>query len=320
MSSQITKEKSSSSSSTTNDEKTKKLKLHPLAISSVCDHHTRVMLGGSRISSTSPVIGLLFGIQNGLEISIVDASDALYDVDENNNIQFMEEEIKKKIELWTAVFNTYELLGWYTFGSEVSPIFLDIHKTMSAFHQKYFIEGNEKPLCSEVPLFLLMNSSPESKSKQLPLQVFETETYISNENQETSLVFMEIPFELETNQAERIAIDQVTKLIGTDSISSLEVQNQSSSTSLRKLDEKIKILIATLEAMEQNKIPVDHHLLRTAAKLNDFFLTVRPGNFDDEFVDNMIISYLGATTKTTSELATLSDLYHTTFSDRGHYF
>jgi hypothetical protein len=125
---------------------------------------------------------------------------------------------------------------------------------------------------------------------------------------------------LETNQAERIAIDQVTKLTGTDSVSTLEVQNQSSSTSLRKLDEKIKFLITTLEAMEQKKIPVDHHLLRTAAKLNDFFLTVSAEKFDDEFVDSMIVSYLGATTKTVSELATLSDLYQTTYSDNRQYY
>lgn len=306
------------SSSTGNDDKSKKLRLHPLAISSICDHHTRVLLGGSKTPHNAPVIGLLFGIQNGLEISIVDASDALYHVDDNNNIHFMDDEILKKIDLWTAVFNTYELLGWYAFGSEMSPFFLDIHRNFISFHRKNFIEGSEKPLCSESPLFLLMNPSPESKSKQLPLQLFESEIYISNDSQEPSLVFIDIPFELETNQAERIAIDQVTKLTGTDS-SSLEVQNQSSSTSLRKLDEKIKMLITTLEAMELNKIPVDHHLLRTAAKLNDFFSTVSPDNFDDEFVDNMIISYLGATTKTISELATLSEAYHTTFSENRYF-
>jgi len=314
--SQLTKDKTSSSS----DDKTKKLKLHPLAISSICDHYTRVMLGGSTISSTAPVIGLLFGIQSGLDISIIDASDALYNVDENNNIDFREADIKKKIELWTAVFNSYELLGWYTFGSDISPININIHKIMSNFHHRTFTEENEKPLCSEVPLFLLMNPSPESKSKQLPLRIYESEIYSSSENQEMP-IFIDIPFELETNQAERIAIDQVTKLTGTDSVSTLEVQNQSSSTSLRKLDEKIKILITTLEAMEQKKIPVDHHLLRTAAKLNDYFSTVSAERFDDEFVDSMIISYLGATTKTVSELSTLSDLFHTTFSDsRQHYF
>ena len=189
--SHITQSKDKASSS--NDDKTKKLKLHPLAISSICDHYTRVMLGGSTISSKAPVIGLLFGIHYGLDISIVDASDALYDVDESNNIQFREEDIKKKIELWTAVFSTYELLGWYTFGSDISPMIIDIHKIMSSFHQRNFIEENEKPLCSQVPLFLLMNPSPESKSKQLPLKIFESEIYSSNENEEATPIFTDNP-------------------------------------------------------------------------------------------------------------------------------
>jgi hypothetical protein len=31
------------------------------------------------MASDSPVIGLLFGVQNGLDISIIDAADAIYE-------------------------------------------------------------------------------------------------------------------------------------------------------------------------------------------------------------------------------------------------
>ena len=47
--------------------------LHPLAIVGVSDHFTRVSVGGSRQGAGSPVVGLLFGMQRGLEVDVVDA-------------------------------------------------------------------------------------------------------------------------------------------------------------------------------------------------------------------------------------------------------
>jgi hypothetical protein len=81
-----------------------------LAIASICDHYTRVAAGGSKMPSNSPVIGLLFGVQNGLDISIIDASDAIYEV-VGGVVVLNSVEIEKKKVLMTAVFTTYELLG-----------------------------------------------------------------------------------------------------------------------------------------------------------------------------------------------------------------
>ena len=44
--------------------------LHPLAIVGVSDHFTRVSVGGSRQGAGSPVVGLLFGMQRGLEVDL----------------------------------------------------------------------------------------------------------------------------------------------------------------------------------------------------------------------------------------------------------
>ena len=56
------------------------IKMHPLSIASICDHYTRVNSGGSRLKKNDPVVGLLFGTQNGLNVDIIDASDAIYEV------------------------------------------------------------------------------------------------------------------------------------------------------------------------------------------------------------------------------------------------
>lgn len=37
------------------------IKIHPLAIIGISDHHTRIVSGGSALPPSSPVVGLLFG-------------------------------------------------------------------------------------------------------------------------------------------------------------------------------------------------------------------------------------------------------------------
>ena len=37
------------------------IKIHPLAIIGISDHHTRVVTGGSALPKEAPVVGLLFG-------------------------------------------------------------------------------------------------------------------------------------------------------------------------------------------------------------------------------------------------------------------
>ncbi len=40
------------------------IKIHPLAIIGISDHHTRVVMGGSALPRSSPVVGLLFGLSS----------------------------------------------------------------------------------------------------------------------------------------------------------------------------------------------------------------------------------------------------------------
>ena len=171
----------------------------------------------------APVIGLLFGIQNGLDISIIDATDAIYEV-VGGEVILNSPEIEKKKRLFTAVFSSYELLGWYTLtnGNQVQPVHMAIHRDMMAYN--------------ELPLFLLMNYAPDPDAKQLPLSIYEAEMHIIQDS--PTQIFVDIPFKLETAQAERVAVDQITKVTPTEGVSILEVNNQSLTTSLRILDRK----------------------------------------------------------------------------------
>jgi hypothetical protein len=118
---------------------TTQIKIHPLAIIGISDHQTRITTGGSPLSassnsSTNPMIGLLFGYQNGLTISIIDAEEMEYTYPENSGggvggnggasastiSAQQQENMNKKIELHQKVFPAHEIVGWYRIDTSQS--------------------------------------------------------------------------------------------------------------------------------------------------------------------------------------------------------
>ena len=140
----------------------KALKVHPLALIAITDHHTRVVTGGSALSPGAPVIGLLFGHQDGLTVSVLDAAEMEHSfaaAAADPSIDFgcgSEEEqaqhragLKTKIELHRKVFPTHEVVGWYRVSSDGDggPTEQDLRTN----------NGRMRDM-NESPLFLLMNA------------------------------------------------------------------------------------------------------------------------------------------------------------------
>lgn len=281
----------------------KKIGLHPLAIASICDHYTRVNMGGTKFRPDDPVLGFLFGVQNGLDVSIIDATEAVYEVVDGNIVLNKAKTVEKR-ELWTKVFATHELLGWYTVGGTVAePWCYTIQREMMELN--------------EAPLFLLMNKAPDANSKQLPLMIFELEA------NSAAQIFASITFQLETTQVERIAVDQITKAVPTDGVSTLEVQNMTMITSLRTLEEKIGVLVEALQAIQQRggqRETKDYEIIRRAAKICQQLPAIDSAKFNasfsNEVTDCMMLSFLGASTKTLSALTELSDIFNSVYHER----
>ena len=277
----------------------KKIGIHPLAIASICDHYTRVIVGGSTLDRSDPTFGILFGVPNGQEVVIVDATDSIYSIQEGK-VVWVFDEIEKKIKLWKEVYTNFEMVGWYTVGPQTEPTsdHLEIHQLMTQFN--------------EAPLFLLMNSQPDPSSKHLPLGIYEAEMHMVSDK--PTQVFMNLPFKMETSQTERVAVDQVTKVVPTDGVSTLEVQNQTMLTSLQMLEGKIDILVKALMAVQASgKIEQDqHNLLRRAAKICQQLPAVDSSEFQQNFVnelqDSLMLSYLGTATKTTASVTELAGI------------
>ena len=100
------------------------VKLHPLAIVGIADHHTRVVTGGSKLPAAAPVVGLLFGHSSsssaegggsgdGRAVSVVDAEEVECPGDGDGDGDAQRAAVWKKIELYRKVFPQRRVVGWY---------------------------------------------------------------------------------------------------------------------------------------------------------------------------------------------------------------
>jgi hypothetical protein len=169
-----------------------------LVVVSACDHHTRVTVGGSLLSTHSPTIGLLFGNETTVRsecdsgtdgsssevcsVHVIDATDAVYTYDAvADHLSLDMKQIKNKRDLWVQVYPTQPLLGWYAIGTEVTARHLAIHREISGL-----VSDPSRAL------MLLINPAVDSNSstKQLPLLLFQLETVQHTE------IFVEHPFKV----------------------------------------------------------------------------------------------------------------------------
>jgi hypothetical protein len=324
----------SSSSNNNNNDIPLKIFVHPLAITSICDHYTRVQVGNhTTLSQDSPVIGLMFGVREvirdgendiNFNLNITDCTDSIYDIkdgqvdfftqthqnDEGEWVITCIDAIAAKISMWKQNFPTHDLLGCYALGKEVIPMYMDIHLAMKT---NFNIIS---------PIFLLMNPNPNPESRVIPLVTFQSENIITNGV--SSNIFVDIPFKLESFLVEKIAIDQVSKFLPSNGKTPLEVQNQSLLISLNTLDRKTSILLKALNAMKSGEIPMDHDLLRNSAKLVESLPVMNSSKFQKAFnndiMDTKMIEYLAASTKTTSDLVNITDLFSSIYSESSNQY
>lgn len=93
-------------------------------------------MGGSREPSSAAVVGMLFGKGDDVGVTIVDATDAVYNSDGPGSTSFNMVEMAKKIQLWTTMDENRatKMLGWYSFGLVATAEHLKIHSKVKYFN------------------------------------------------------------------------------------------------------------------------------------------------------------------------------------------
>jgi len=258
--------------------------LHPLVIMNVSEHWTRLR---AQDGQPQRVIGALIGKQKGRALEIMNSFELCFDVVDGipiiDSVYYTQKE-----EQFKQVFPDLDFLGWYTIGEAPTESDIKVHKQICEIN--------------ESPVFLKLN--PGSRHSKLPVNMYES--VIDLVNGEATLLFVQVPYALETEQAERIGLDHMARL------SSTQTSGESSSSvasehlrcqlnAVKMLRDRVRLIRDYVKDTQNKTIPWNHDILREAYNLSHRLPVVSSSMFKDEFYnqcnDVALMTYLGMLTK-----------------------
>ncbi|KAJ3764293.1 maintenance of mitochondrial structure and function-domain-containing protein [Lentinula raphanica] len=271
--------------------------LHPLPILNISEHFIRMKL---QKQTTLPfTLGALLGTQNGREVEIVNTFElALAGDEEAIDHDFL----VNRRDQYKQVFPSLEFIGWYT----VAPIPTSRHIALHSQFTGY---------CSTPLLLILQPSSnlvgsSDGVSQNLPFKAYEQTIEIKDRTSRS--VFVEAPYNVETGEAERIAVDWTAKGGGTGT--SLESHLQTQRAAVKMLHDRISVLIHYVTSVVAAEAPADHGVLRSISALLASLPASENKTFREEFntetEDVQLTALLASLTKSTNILNDLVDKHN----------
>lgn len=282
--------------------------LHPLVLINVSDHFTRVKVESNTPGAPPRVIGALLGIQNGRNIEVTNSFELVYDVIDGA-IVVDAGYLRSKHEQFKKVFPLYDFLGWYSTGNQVLKSDIEVHKQ--------FLEINESPI------YLLLDSvaAYSAATRDLPVMIFESELHVIEDK--PTMLFVKVPYRIQTGEAERIGVDYVAKVTpaGGSEDSQLTSHLLGLHNAIKMLNIRVKILHQFLDATKRGAIPFDHNILRQIYGLCNLLPAIDTQSFKEDFLkeynDVLLVTYLAGITRGTSAINELVDKFNTAFERQG---
>ncbi|KAF8078301.1 maintenance of mitochondrial structure and function-domain-containing protein [Lyophyllum atratum] len=269
------------------------LSLHPLPILNISEHLTRLKL---QKNTTSPfVLGALLGTQNGREVEIVNTFELAV---EGDGEQVDHGFLVSRRDQYKQVFPSLEFIGWYTVAPNPTSRHIALHEQFTGY-------------CS-TPLLLLLQpnaslASSSVNSQTLPFKAYEPSIEIRDRKSRS--VFIEVPYNVETGEAERIAVDWTAR--GGGSGTSLESHLQTQRSAVKMLQERILVLVKYITDVIAGQAPRDHATLRSLSALIASLPATENKAFREEFTteyaDVQLTSVLSSLTKSANILNDLVD-------------
>jgi len=256
--------------------------LHPLVIMNISEHYTRTR--AQEEMKDTKVFGALLGKQDGRSIEILNSFELQHNQIENDVVINMDY-YRAKEEQFRQVFKDLDFFGWYTTGGNPNVNDVKIHRQMSQIN--------------ESSLFLKLN--PLSKSSDLPVKVYES--MIDIVNKEARVLFVDVPYTLATEEAERIGVDHVARMssAGNSEISSAAEHLQAQHSAIKMLYGRIKTILEYEKAVRSGDIPMNHEILRDCKSLCQRLPVLDSAQFQEDFFDQcndvMLMTYLFSITK-----------------------
>ncbi|KAH6917589.1 maintenance of mitochondrial structure and function-domain-containing protein [Coprinopsis sp. MPI-PUGE-AT-0042] len=266
--------------------------LHPLPILNISEHLTRLKL---QKNDPSPfVLGALLGTQTGREVEIVNTFELA--VIENSDTVDHEFLISRR-DQYKQVFPSLEFIGWYSVALKPTAKHIALHEQFTGYCST--------PLLLLLQPALALGGGPSSQT--LPFKAYEPTVEIKERTSRS--VFVEVPYGVETGEAERIAVDWTAR--GGGSRTSLESHLSTQRSAVKMLHERILLLVKYVTDAVAGTAKRDHDVLRSLSALvaslpaseNKMFRE----EFETEYEDVQLTAFLSSLTKSTNILNDLVD-------------
>ena len=186
--------------------------LHPLVLLTISDYITRHTLR----QYTQPIVGGLIGLQTGRSVSLENAFEVKIIPDENGDAIIDDEYFKQRLEEYKAVHASpqLELVGWFTTAPVSGP------ETAHSHIHEYILQNH-----NETGILLAFHPSsvlgPKTAGGKLPLTIYESLYESVGESEDAmdtgekearlELRFRELPYSIETGEAEMIGVDYIAR-------------------------------------------------------------------------------------------------------------
>lgn len=280
------------------------LSLHPLVIMNIAEHHTRVRVQTSR---TTAVYGGLLGKIKGRHIELCNTFefklDQLSNTTTNPQAIIDMEFLTKKLELIKQVHRDLDFTGWYIVDGKDwnTPLLSAFYSQLSSL--------NESPL--------LLRLDPIGVSNELPIHAYETIVDLG-----TKIDFIEIPYTLVTEEAERIGIDHVARYSVTDGTSDTSIVSDQIAiqyNAIRLLYQRMLLLIEYVRAVKQGQLERNEDLLREIGSLCQRLPIINTDDnnnqaFREDFdIQQSDVALLALLACCTQEISTLNDYMSKSF-------
>ncbi|KAF8350195.1 maintenance of mitochondrial structure and function-domain-containing protein [Amanita rubescens] len=275
--------------------------LHPLPILNISEHLTRRRL---QTNGSNPfLLGALLGIQDGREVEIVNTFE-LAAVDDAVDHDYL---ISRR-DQYKQVFPSLEFIGWYTVASYPTTRHIAIHEQFTGY-------------CS-TPLLLLLQpgialgTGNSLNAQALPFKAYEPSIEIRERT--SRAVYIEVPYAVETGEAERIAVDWTAKGGGTST--SLETHLQTERSAVKMLHDRLLVLVKYVTEVIAGQAPKDYATLRSLSALVASLPATENVSFRDEFdteyEDVQLTAILSSLTKSTNNLNDFVDKHNVLSASR----
>ena len=193
--------------------------LHPLVLLTISDYITRHTLRGHE----GPIVGALLGQQNGREISLENAFECKLLPGERGDVILHDVWFKERLQQYKDVHKSpaLDLVGWFTIAptSGPQPQHIPIHRHIAhnynesavflTFHPSTVLEGGT--VGGKLPLSIYESIYERDSSTAQAGGDGDKPMQVDGEEGSLSLRFRELPYSVETGEAEMISVDFVAR-------------------------------------------------------------------------------------------------------------